>query len=265
MLSNVQAGHALAATEVVMNSLLGGLHWGLDRMTAIGYGVVYDYIFEGFKPYQALKREVLELAEAATPEGTNRRDVHILDVACGPGNMSVTLAEAGFSVVGVDPYDALVDVAREKRRAQHLGNLAFRHGDLAEGVTFKPASFDQIVNVHSLYLHPAPARLLAEAFRVLKPGGTAIFVNRTRQVSPWSTVRELEAREGLGAAARSLLWVVPNSIFEALRRPTGTPHYWDEATFDRALRTAGFTVLQIRRTFLNGSSLLAVVRREAEG
>jgi SAM-dependent methyltransferase len=265
MLSNAQASSALAATEVVMNSVLGGLQWGLDRMTAIGYGVVYDYIFEAFGPYQALKHEVLELVEASVPEGVKREDVHVLDIACGPGNMSVTLAEAGFSVVGVDPYGALVEVAREKRRAQHLVHLAFRHADLAAGSGFAPASFDQIVNIHSLYLHPAPARLLAEAFRVLKPGGTAIFVNRTRQVSQWSTVRELGVHAGAGAALRSLLWVVPNSIFEALRRPTGEPHYWDEDAFGEALQRAGFTVLNLRRTFLNGSSVLAIARRDPGG
>lgn len=247
-----------------MNSLVGGIRWGLDRMLAVGYGVLYDYIFERFAPYQHLGREVLDLVQSTIAEGTTRRDVHVLDVACGPGNMTVTLAEAGYSVVGVDPYGALVEIAREKRRAQHLANLVFRHGDLARGNTFKTGTFDVLVNIHSLYLHPTPERLLREACRVLKPGGCAVFVNRTRQVSDWSTLRELRRRDGTGAALRSLLWVVPNSIFETARKRSGEPHYWDEDAFTGALCQAGFTVLEMRRTFLHGSSLLAFVRKDTE-
>ncbi|MBI2218372.1 MAG: class I SAM-dependent methyltransferase [Candidatus Rokubacteria bacterium] len=262
MISDTQAGGSVASTEVLMNSMLGGLRWGLDRMLAVGYGVAYDYIFERFGPYQTLKSEVLDLVGASVPEGVSRRDVRVLDIACGPGNMTITLAEAGFSVVGVDPYGALVEVAREKRRARHLANLAFREGDLARGSAFASVTFDQVVNIHSLYLHPEPRRLLREACRVLKPGGTAIFVNRARRISHWSTLRTLQAGEGSRAALRSLLWVAPNSIFEALRRPTGEPHYWDEDAFGQALQEAGFTVLGLRRTFLEGSSLLALARRD---
>jgi SAM-dependent methyltransferase len=264
MVSGAQASSSMATTEVLMNSVVGGVRWGLDRMLAVGYGVLYDYIFTQFRPYQNLRAEVVELLESVVPPTATRRDVHVLDIACGPGNMTVTLGEAGFSVVGVDPYGALVEVAREKRRAQHLTNVAFRQGDLAHGNTFKAGTFDLIVNVHSLYLHPAPEKLLSEAFRVLKPGGHAVFVNRTCQVNDWPTVRDLGRREGVGAALRSLLWVVPNSIFETVRKSSGDPHYWGTDAFSGALQNIGFTILAMRRTFLRGSSLLAFVRKDTE-
>jgi ubiquinone/menaquinone biosynthesis C-methylase UbiE len=189
----------------------------LDRMVAVGYGVVYDYIFEQFGPYQSLQREVLDLVQSAVPESANRRDVRILDLACGPGNLALKLAEAGFTVVGVDRYGSLIDLAREKRQAKRLANLAFQHADLAKGSTFRDASFDQIVNVHSIYVHPEPDRKLREAFRVLKPAGHAVFVNHTRRVELRATFRELRERHGLGPAIRSLLWVVPNAVFEVAR------------------------------------------------
>ena len=39
-----------------------------DRMLSVAYGLVYDYIFEKFGPYQKLQAEVLELVEASAKE-----------------------------------------------------------------------------------------------------------------------------------------------------------------------------------------------------
>ena len=251
------------AAESVMKSAIDAIRWWLDRMLSIGYGVVYDYLYPRFRHYQRLQAEIRALVEAAVPASVERRDVRVLEVACGPGNFTCVLAEAGFTVTGLDSYASLVEMAKEKRRARHLSNLAFRHGELTRGNTFRDGTFDQIVSIHALYVHPAPDRLLREAYRVLKPGGHAVFVNHTRQIGRWSTVREIARRDGLGAALHVVLWVLPNSIFETVRRKIG-PHYWDEDTFSAELRRAGFSVLEMRRTFLRGASLLAWARKRAE-
>ena len=245
----------------LVGSLLGGLRWGVDRMLSVGYGLVYDYIYEQFRPYQQLQSEVLDLVGAGVPAGALKRDVHVLDIGCGPGNFTFVLAEAGFNAIGLESYAALVELAREKRRAKRLANLAFRHGDLADGAGIREASFDEVVSIHSLYVHPQPETLLREAYRILKPGGHAIFVNHTRQVIPWSTFSAIKRRDGLKPALSSLLWLLPNSIFEAARRRIG-PHYWDEGRFAAKLGAAGFTVLQSRRTFINGASLLMWARKD---
>jgi SAM-dependent methyltransferase len=254
------------AVEVGMGSLQGGFQWTVDRMLSVGYGLVYDYIFEQFGPYQQLQGEVLELVEtAAKATSLDRRAFQILDVDCGPGNLTFVLAEAGFSVLGLEPYGALVELAREKRRAKRLANLAFSQGDLAQVTMLRDASFDQIVNVHSLYAHAEPRALLAQACRVLKPGGHAIFVNHTGPVQARRTFEQMRARGGLGAALRCLmLWLLPHGLFEATRRRTG-PHYWSEATFTAQLRAVGFTVLETRRTFLNGASLLVWATKDVTG
>ena len=254
---------AEAAGTTIMKAAADALRGWLDRMLSVGYGVVYDYVYPRFSHYQRLQAEVRDLVEAAVPARVERRDVRVLEVACGPGNFTCALAEAGFAVTGLDAYAALVDVAKEKRRARHLANLAFRHGELTRGNTFRDATFDQVVSIHALYVHPAPDRLLREAYRVLKPGGHAVFVNHTRQIGRWSTVRELARRDGLGAALHGLLWVLPNSIFEAVRRRVG-PHYWDEDTFSTQVRRSGFSILAMRRTFLADASLLVWVRKNAE-
>jgi ubiquinone/menaquinone biosynthesis C-methylase UbiE len=249
----------------IVRSVLNALQWGLDRTLSVGYGVVYDYIFERFDPYRALQQEVLTRVEASLPNGAPRHDVRVLEVGCGPGNFSCILAEAGLSVLGIDPYVGLIDLAREKRRALRLTHLSFQHADLADGGVLWDGSFDQVVNIHSLYAHPSPRRLLEEVARVLKPGGHAVIVNHTRRLGLCSTFAEVRRREGRLAAWRAvLLWLMPNAIFEAARKPVG-PHYWDEATFRRELGALGFTVREMRRTFLNSTSLLIWVRKDGAG
>lgn len=220
------------AAESAMKSPREAIRWWLDRARSIVYGVVYDDVDPRFGHDQRLQTEVRALVEAATPAHAARRDVRVLELACGAGNLTCVLAEAGFSVTGLDADASLVEVAKEKRRARHLANLTFRHGDLAAGSTFRDGSFDQVVSLHALSVHPAPQRLLGEAHRVLKPGGHAIFVNHTRRIGRWST-----ARQRIG------------------------PHDWDEDAFAAQLRRAGFAVLEIRRTFLGGDSLLAWARK----
>ena len=251
-----------AATEGVMGAVVRALQWGLDRMLSVGYGVVYDAIFERFRPYQDLQAQVLELVEKSAPD-MPRRDVQVLDVGCGPGNFTFVLAEAGFSTIGLEAYGALVELAREKRRAKRLANLAFRHGELGAGSGGRDASFDAVVSIHGIYVHPEPLTLLREAHRVLKPGGHAIFVNPARYVGHWSTFRDIMKRDGTRAALESLLWIVPNSIFELARKRIG-PHYWDESAFAAHVRGAGFAVLEMRRTFLNDASLLVWARKGTE-
>jgi SAM-dependent methyltransferase len=241
-----------------MTTVLSGVQWGLDRMLSVGYGLVYDYIFERFMPYQGLQLDVLSLVQGQAP--TDRASVRVLDIGCGPGNFSVMLAEAGFSVIGVDAHDPLISLAQEKRRAQRLSNLAFKHGDIVKDAPFRPEQFDQVINVHFLYAHPEPAAVLRAAYRVLKPGGHAVFINLTRRVPVWATVRDVSRRDGIVPALRALVWVLPNSIFETVRRQTG-PHYWDEQRMTDHLSEAGFELVAMRRTFFDGASLLATVRK----
>jgi 2-polyprenyl-3-methyl-5-hydroxy-6-metoxy-1,4-benzoquinol methylase len=233
------------------------LRSAVDRCLAVAYGHVHDLIVERFTPYRLLENEVLGLVDAGTPSGIPRHAVRILDIGCGPGTFSVPLAVAGFSVVGIDRYAPLLDVARERRVARRLTNLAFcRLGTEA----FGKGSFDQVVSVHSLYVHPAPEHVVAEAARVLKPGGHALFVNHVGRFAPWRTFRTSARTAGLVGALRTLLWLIPNAFFEIARRPVG-PHYWDERTFERTLTAAGFTVRALRRTFLARGSVLAWARK----
>ena len=54
---------AMPTAGQALSSVIRGVQWGLDRMVSVGYGVVYDYIVERFRPYQELHDDVLRLVD----------------------------------------------------------------------------------------------------------------------------------------------------------------------------------------------------------
>ena len=93
----------------------------------------------------------------------------LLDVACGTGRHSVWFASAGAHVTGVDANDAMLAIARSKTSA-----VTWLKGDVAS-LPVPAASFDLVVNAlvmeHVAEVEPA----LAEAERVLAPGGAIVL------------------------------------------------------------------------------------------
>ncbi len=98
----------------------------------------------------------------------------LLDVGCGPGTITLGLAQTLSSgeVVGVDFAESQVEEAQ--RRAFDLGleNLRFLKAS-GDDLPFPDASFDRVFS-HALFEHlPEPEKAAAEIFRVLRPGGIA--------------------------------------------------------------------------------------------
>jgi SAM-dependent methyltransferase len=98
-----------------------------------------------------------------------RRNARVLDVASGPGYVAAAAAEQGASVVGVDFSPEMV-----ARAARTFPGIEFAEGD-AEALAFPDASFDAVtINFGVLHLE-RPDAAIAEARRVLKPGGRCAF------------------------------------------------------------------------------------------
>jgi ubiquinone/menaquinone biosynthesis C-methylase UbiE len=105
------------------------------------------------------------LAEIAFPE-----KAQLLEVGCGTGVLTRVLAQIDTvqSIIGVDLAPSLVEKAREL--AAELPNARFEVAD-AQALPFADASFDVAVFDSTLSHLPEPQRALAEACRVLRPGG----------------------------------------------------------------------------------------------
>jgi len=99
-----------------------------------------------------------------------------LDVACGPGFLTMTLAARAGHATGCDATDALLDLAREEAARRGLANVDFRAGR-AEALPFVDASFDVATCRAAFHHFPDPARVLAEMHRVAKPGARLLVAD----------------------------------------------------------------------------------------
>lgn len=93
-------------------------------------------------------------------------DDRVLEVGCGQGHLTNAIAERGIDIVGVDANPQVPEVAGSDR-VQHM---------LAERLEFDDDTFDVILSVHAIEHIPPLEEALAEMARVLKPGGTAVFI-----------------------------------------------------------------------------------------
>ena len=93
----------------------------------------------------------------------------LLDVATGPGYVAARAAERGAQPVGVDFSETMLAHARAR-----VAGVDFVQGD-ATALPFEDASFDAVVAAFLLLHVGMPELAVAEATRVLKPGGRAVF------------------------------------------------------------------------------------------
>lgn len=93
----------------------------------------------------------------------------VLDLCCGHGNVASGLVSAGAHVTGLDFSPAMLDMARDA-----VPDAQFVEGD-AMDLAFDDAVFDAVTIGFGMPHVPEPPQVLAEARRVLRPGGRLAF------------------------------------------------------------------------------------------
>jgi ubiquinone/menaquinone biosynthesis C-methylase UbiE/DNA-binding transcriptional ArsR family regulator len=101
-------------------------------------------------------------------------DSIVADLACGTGQAAAALAPFVARVIGVDNSSAMLKAAQ--KRVAEAKNVDLRRGDL-EALPLESASCDAALLLLALTYTARPQMVLAEAARILKPGGRLVIVD----------------------------------------------------------------------------------------
>ncbi|KNY08329.1 SAM-dependent methyltransferase [Achromobacter piechaudii] len=116
--------------------------------------------------------DLLQMAGIARAHSTAR----VLDLGCGGGHVTFHVAPEVKDVTAYDLSQQMLDVVAGEAAKRGLANVTTRQGK-AEYLPFADAEFDVVMSRYSTHHWQDAGRGLREAFRVLKPGGVAVFAD----------------------------------------------------------------------------------------
>lgn len=116
-----------------------------------------------------------------------------LDVATGTGNTAFALAPLVRRVVGLDLTREMLDVAKRIASEREIRNVDWVLAD-ASDLPFANNTFDVYVVRAAPHHFPRLEAFVREAFRVLKPAGTAVFIDCAPPMPAREVLHEVEKR-----------------------------------------------------------------------
>ncbi len=163
-----------------------------------------------------------------------------LDVACGTGDLTLTLANAGETqVIGLDFCRPMLELAARKAQG-HERKLPFIEGD-ALHLPFAAATFDVVTIAFGLRNLADVETGLRELWRVLKPGGTLAVLEFSRPIVPgfralfgFYFTRVLPRIGGLVSGSRGAYEYLPDSV----------ARFPDQAQLAKLLREVGWAQVE---------------------
>jgi len=110
--------------------------------------------------------------------------LRVADVGTGTGILAMELARLGLAVVAIDHSPRMLEAAREKLAREGISSVELRLGEagaLPLGDGEVDAAFAHMV----LHYVPSPPEALREMARVVKPGGSVVWVDFVRHDREW--------------------------------------------------------------------------------
>ena len=157
---------------------------------------------------RSLHRALVELTVAA-PVG------NLVDIGCGHGRILKLLASRARRAVGVDIDSDARRNARAELLLAGLPNCTLRHGDMY-ALPFDDGVFDTAILDHVLFDAKRPVAAIAEATRILRPGGRLLvlaaagedFTARATQLAGWCANSGLRLAPARPVPARQPEWLL---------------------------------------------------------
>lgn len=197
------------------NPLSASEPWNL---VADGYAETTMIVFEQF-------------ADEAIAASKLKPGATVLDVACGPGTLTLRLAHQADKVHGIDFSEAMLAAFRNKIEQAGYKHIELHCGD-AQTLPYADDTFDAAFSLFGLMFFPDRRKGFAEIHRTLKPGGSIA-------VTSWAPVDQSPAMQTMFGALRIIKPDLPQPqrSISSLENPE---------VFLQEMQQAGFRNVEIR-------------------
>jgi len=112
-------------------------------------------------------------------------DRKVLDIGCGGGILSESMAREGATVTGIDLSQAALDVARLHAMEAGIDNVKYECVSAEDFAAERAGSFDVVTCMEMLEHVPEPEKIVQACRELLKPGGAAFFSTLNRNGKSW--------------------------------------------------------------------------------
>ena len=151
----------------------------------------------------------------------------VADLGAGEGTLAQLLAQTAEQVIAVDHSAKMVEFGQKLAREHKLANLEYRLGDIEE-IPIEDSSVDLAIFSQALHHATEPGTALAEAHRILAPGGTIVVLDLLRH--SFDKARDLYADTWLGFPEAELGKMLENAGFQHVEtaivdREPDPPHF----------------------------------------
>jgi len=123
----------------------------------------------------------------------------VADLGCGEGYLTIEAAQWARRVIAIDRSPDVLARARALAKRRDVRNITWKRGEL-EDLPLGDASVDLALLSQSLHHASDPARALAEARRILVPGGRVLVLDLRRHGETWVRERLDDQHLGFGDA-----------------------------------------------------------------
>ena len=147
-----------------------------------------------------------QLLPGRTWEGLARAVIHLApraryaDLGIGDGLLTLMLAEVAKSVTAVDLSKEMLGQLEQRARQKGLSNIETVEGDI-EDLPLPDSSHDVVVLSQALHHAQSPERALAEARRILVPGGRLLVIDLLAHTEEWVRDKFHHVHLGFGESA----------------------------------------------------------------
>ena len=137
--------------------------------------------------------------------------IAVADLGAGEGTISQLLAKRAKKVFCIDSSKSMVRVGSQLAKKKGLSNLIYKEGDV-EKVPLDAKSVDLALMSQSLHHAQHPDKALAEAYRILKPGGQLVVLDLKKH--NFEKARDLYKDQWLGFGENDLYRMIREAGFK---------------------------------------------------